>query len=168
VGAVVSETGGKQMIMSSCSISLLLGLLLASTADASQVLTNDDYSQIATIVLQHETSSNHGPWTIFIGFSDIDAKPLVPLLQRIYSGKTLVKGNGEDWAVAKGGCPKDKVTGTGATGVFISSPHWEAGGEVSFRVTFAACAIGSHRNTYVFNHVSNEWILVTVERGAVS
>jgi hypothetical protein len=119
--------------------------------------------------LTHEAGSPEMPWTIFVGFADIDTGALIPALQRLYQHPVIVKGSGQDWGTRQAdGCHFDKATCTHATGVFISAPKWRDSVDVAFQVTFAACNIGTHVNTYVLERSGGKCTLKVVERGLMS
>jgi hypothetical protein len=148
---------------------VLCALVASAAAGGQPHLNQSDYEQIATIILQHEGGEHARPWTIFVGLVDIEAMGLVPALQRLYRPPVVVKGSGEDWGTRQDdGCHFDKATGTPATGIFVSAAEWRGSGDVAFQVTFAACAIGTHLNRYVFDRSGSKWTLKAVEPGATS
>jgi hypothetical protein len=134
---------------------------------AQPVLTPDDYEQVGTAILKAETSPD-ARGTIFVGFAGFDSRALVPAFQRIYRGSAIVETNGEDWGTTSNGCHVDKSRHTMATGIFVSRPTWRGRNEIAFLVTFAACSIGSHINTYVFDRQGHHWVLETAEPRAIS
>ena len=109
------------------------------------------------------------PWTIFVRFDDIDTRALIPAFQRLYQPPVIVKGSGQDWGTRQAdGCHFDKTTGTHAIGIFVSAPKWRDAAGVAFQVTFAACASGTHINTYILERSGGKWTLKAVERGPTS
>jgi hypothetical protein len=106
------------------------------------------------------------PWTIFVRFDDIDTRALIPAFQRLYQHPVIVKGSGQDWGTRQAdGCHFDEATGTHAIGIFVSAPKWRDSAGVAFQVTFAACNIGTHINTYALERLEGKWTLEAVERG---
>lgn len=151
-----------------CTAMLMSGLLLPNDGYAQTSLTQDDYVAIVTAILQKETAPDSGAWTIFVGVQDADTIAMIPRLKALYQEPTLLKAMGKDWGNGGEGCHIDKATGTGATGILVSAPQWENPDQVAFAVTFAACAIGTHINTYVFDHRRGDWTLRPVAPGPMS
>ncbi|MHA6204874.1 hypothetical protein ACXU4B_10650 [Dyella soli] len=151
-----------------CTAMLMSGLLSPNEAHAQPSLTQDDYAAMVTAILQKETAPDSGAWTIFVGVEDADANAMIPRLKVLYQDPTLLKAMGKDWGNGAQGCHIDKATGTGATGIFVSAPEWQNLDQVAFTVTFAACAIGTHINTYVFDHRRGTWVLRPVASGPMS
>jgi hypothetical protein len=148
---------------------LLCVLPASASTSAEPRLNRADYEEIGSIVLTHEAGTPGMPWTIFVRFDDFDTAALIPAFQRLYQHAVSVKGSGEDWGTRQAdGCHFDKATGANATGIFISPPKWRDSAAVAFQVTFAACNIGTHINTYVLERSEGKWTLKAVERGPMS
>lgn len=148
---------------------LVVSCAVTRTSFAAQpVLTRDDYEQVGTAILKAETSPD-ARGTIFVGFVGFDSRALAPVFQRLYKGSAVVKTSGKDWSTTTSdGCHVDKRRHTMATGIFVSRPTWRGRDEVAFRVTFAACSIGSRLNTYVFDRHGRRWTLESVKLDAIS
>lgn len=141
----------------------------ASGADTDRQLSTTDYGQIGTAILTHALGRSLGRVTIFVGFDDIPASSLVRVFQKLFKSPTVVKGTSKDWGTdRKDGCHFDKATGTPATGVFISSPHWLSDDIVRFSVTFAACTVGTRMDNYVLSHKNGQWKVVSTRPNFVT
>lgn len=141
----------------------------ASSADAGRHLYTADYGQIGSAILTHVLGESPGRVTIFVGFDDIQVSSLVHVFQKLFKSPTIVEGTGKDWGTdRKNGCHFDKSTGTPATGVFISSPHWVDDDTVKFSVTLAACALGTRMDNYVLSRKSGRWKIVSAKPNLVT
>lgn len=159
----------KLVVPSVAMTAALIGSLYPSSgAHAQGALTSQDLEAITATILRSETAPESGAWTIFVGLEGAEVGAMLPRLQAIYKSPTILKALGKDWGDSKEGCHEDKATGTGATGVFISAPQWRSPTSAAFKVTFSACAIGSHINTYIFDRDGANWVAEPLKRGPMS